>query len=134
MEKLKQGDIAIIDYYKFSQPKKVEVLEETETTYLLLDMDYEKGRDFIVDTNYITEEETKRIIEDFKNMKPTFVQADLVEPRVEVLAAKFRITKQEFEKTYKVIEMVLTMEQKIANAKFHGDVLKRTYENKDKKD
>ncbi len=108
MEKLKQGDIVIIDYYKFSQPKKVEVLEETETTYLLLDMDYEKGRDFIVDANYITEEETKRIMDEFKSMKPTFVQADLVEPRVEVLAAKFRITKQDFEKTYKVIEMVYT--------------------------
>jgi len=112
MEKLKQGDIAIIDYYKFSQPKKVEVLEETETTYLLLDMDYEKGRDFIVDTNTFTEKTTKEIVDEFKKQEITFVQADLVEPRVEVLAAKFRITKQEFEKTYKVIEMIDTAELK----------------------
>lgn len=137
MEKLKQGDIAIIDYYKFSQPKKVEVLEETETTYLLLDMDYEKGALHFVSSDLLANAENvdiKKVIENFKEWNVNYQWAENSEPRVEVLAAKFRITKQEFEKTYKVIEMVLTMEQKIANAKFHGDVLKRTYENKDKKD
>jgi hypothetical protein len=120
MEKLKQGDTAIIDYYKFSQPKKVEVLEETETTYLLLDVDYEKGRDFIVDTNMFTEEATKQIVEDFKTLRNQEfkIASEPSNPRVEVIAAKFRITKEEFEKTYKIIDMVRTMEQKIADEKF----------------
>jgi len=110
---LKQGDIAIIDYLKFSQPKKVEVLEETETTYFLHDLDFEKGRGYLIDADAIPSNETaESIIEEFKNQKLSLVQKDDTHPHVEVLAAKFRITKEEFEKTYKVIEVISTIESR----------------------
>lgn len=133
MQKLTAGDIAIIDYLKFSQPKKIEVLEETETTYLLHDLDFEKYRDFIVDTEYIANNniDVKKIMEDFSNQNVVFNSQPLI-PSIQPISAKFRITKEEFEKTYKVIEMVKTMVQRIEDEKRHGDMLKALF--KDKKD
>jgi len=134
-DKLNYGDIAIIDFLRFSTPKKIEVLEVTETTYLLLDLDFEQGQNYLIDSDYIVKNniDTKQVIEDFKKSEMTFSPRPL-EPSIQPLCSKFRITKEEFKKSYQVIEIISTIEDKIKREKFWGSVLESSFKNKNKID
>jgi len=109
--KLTQGDVLIIQNWGNQRPApiKVSVEEETETTYLLDNLDYqspaigevEPGTGYLVKTDDIAAESYEEIAE---RLQRNIWQVVRKQP----LNHPFRITKKEFESTYEVIEVVET--------------------------
>lgn len=108
-------DILIIKLYNSSAPIKVEVLEVTGTTYRFANMDVverdiypikDLGEGFIVNSESVSEKQKS-----IEETMLTFNKQPLVS-WVEPNYIKFRMEISEFENSYKVLEVVDTLELK----------------------
>ena len=109
--KLQQGDIAIIKKNNSLSPIKIKVLEVTETTYYLANMDenqppiqrLDDAANRVINTEYLPQKSVEEIVNDFKKYQGQWLVQDETEWNI-----KFRIEKKEFELSYRVIEVIST--------------------------
>lgn len=99
-----QGDILIIR--SGSILMKAKILEATETTYCIANLD-DLGANYIINADAVTQKTVEKIVNEFKNCKYQLLIKDETEYNV-----KFRIEKESFEKEYTVLEVIDSAELK----------------------
>jgi len=129
--KPQQGDIIIVQRNNNSCPMKIKVLEVTETTYYLANMDekqpiiqkLEEGANYIINSDNASQKTTEQIVQDFKNYQGQWLIQDETEYNV-----KFRTTIKAFNNRYTIIEVISTAESRAIA--YRDSILKIT-KNKD---